>query len=114
MNSETKPATRLDGHPDENDLLLALERELPPEEIEEIEKHLGECWSCRARFEEMQRGILVFVEYREDRYLPPLEGPPNAFRSFPGNAREGRELRNFQSVPFDSQPFYFRLKSLSW
>ena len=87
MNSETKPATRVDGHPDENDLLLALERELPPEEIEEIEKHLGGCWSCRARFEEMQRGILVFVEYREDRYLPSLESPPNAFRSFPGQLR---------------------------
>ena len=87
MNSETKPATRVDGHPDENDLLLALERELPPEEIEEIEKHLGGCWSCRARFEEMQRGILVFVEYREDRYLPLLESPPNAFGSFPGQLR---------------------------
>lgn len=87
MNSETKPATRVDGHPDENDLLLALERELPPEEIEEIERHLGGCWSCRARFEEMQRGILVFVEYREDRYLPSLGSPPNAFRSFPGQLR---------------------------
>jgi hypothetical protein len=87
MNSETKPATRVDGHPDENDLLLALERELPPEEIEEIERHLGGCWSCRARFEEMQRGILVFVEYREDRYLPSLESPRNAFRSFPGQLR---------------------------
>lgn len=87
MNSETKPLTRKDGHPDENDLLLALERELQPEEIEEIAKHLGGCWSCRARFEEMQRGILVFVEYREDRYLPSLESPPNAFRSFPGQLR---------------------------
>jgi hypothetical protein len=87
MNSETKPATRVDGHPDENDLLLALERELPPEEIEEIERHLGGCWSCRARFQEMQRGILVFVEYREDRYLPSLGSPPNAFRSFPGQLR---------------------------
>jgi hypothetical protein len=87
MNSETKPATRVDGHPDENDLLLALERELPPEEIEEIENHLAGCWSCRARFEEIQRGILVFVEYREDRYLPSLESPPNAFRSFPGQLR---------------------------
>ena len=87
MNSEKKLGTRVDGHPDENDLLLALERELPPEEIEELEKHLGGCWSCRARFEEMQRGILVFVEYREDRYLPSLESPPNAFRGFPGQLR---------------------------
>jgi len=87
MNSEPKGATLVDGHPDENQLLLALERELPPEGVQEIEQHLGGCWSCRARFDEMQRGILAFVEYRENRYLPSLEGPPNAFRSFRGQLR---------------------------
>ena len=87
MNSEKKPPTLVDGHPEENELFLALERELPPEEIEEIEKHLGGCWSCRARFEEMQRGVLVFVEYRENRYLPSVDRPPNAFGRFPARLR---------------------------
>ena len=82
MNPKSEGATFVDGHPEENDLFLALERELPPEEFEEIEKHLGGCWSCRARFDEMQHGILAFVEYRENRYLPSLEEPPNAFRNF--------------------------------
>ena len=86
MNSR-KWVTLVDGHPEENDLFLALERELPPEEFEDIEKHLGECWSCRERFDEMQHGILAFVEYRENRYLPSLEGPPNAFRKFPEKLR---------------------------
>jgi hypothetical protein len=89
MNQETKSVTfGGDGHPDENELLLALERELPPDGIAQIDAHLGECWSCRARSEEMHRGILAFVEYRENLYLPSLEGPPTGFSSFP------RQLQN--------------------
>jgi len=71
------------SHPDENQLLLALERELSSEEAARIDNHLGSCWSCRARYNEMQRGILAFVEYREKRYLPSLASPPNDFRDFP-------------------------------
>lgn len=89
MNSEKEMMTYTnDGHPDENQLLLALERELPPEGIAEVEEHLGQCWNCRARFEEMRRGILAFVEYRENRYLPLLDEPPNEFRTFPFELRK--------------------------
>src|SRR5260370_2362476 len=88
MNTETeKTSFGAEGHPDENQLLLALERELPPEETTEVEQHLGSCWSCRARSSEMQSGILAFVEYREKRYLPSLEPPPHDYRSFPGELR---------------------------
>ncbi len=79
-----KTALGVDGHPDENQLLLALERELSPAEALEVERHLGVCWSCRARTHEMQRGILTFVEYREKCYLPSLEAPPHDFGGFPG------------------------------
>jgi len=52
MNTETeKPALVAGEHPDENQLLLALERELSPEETAQVEQHLGTCWSCRARFQ---------------------------------------------------------------
>jgi hypothetical protein len=89
MNSEKEMMTYMnDGHPDENQILLALERELPPEGIAEIEEHLGQCWNCRARSEEMRRGILAFVEYRENRYLASLDGPPNEFRTFPFELRK--------------------------
>src|SRR5580658_2663552 len=85
MNTEPKKgAFSADGHPDENQLLLALERELSPEETAQVEQHLGNCWSCRARSSEMQSGILAFVEYREKRYLPSLEPPPHDFGGFPG------------------------------
>ena len=107
MNTETqKTAFSADGHPDENQLLLALERELSPEETAEVEQHLGNCWSCRARSSEMQSGILAFVEYREKRYLPSLEPPPHDFGGFPGKlgrvAAEGKPdalaLRIWRSI----------------
>jgi hypothetical protein len=83
MNQDLKPVSfAADGHPDEDQLLLALERELPPDDSARIEKHLGNCWSCRARYEEMQRGILAFVEYREKRYLPLVAMPPDDTSGF--------------------------------
>jgi len=77
----------LQGHPDENQLLLALEGELTPEESATIDRHLGSCWECRARSHELQRGILAFVEYREKRYLPSLAPPPHDFGDFPRQLR---------------------------
>ena len=77
MNQETKPLSFAGGHPEEDQLLLALERELSVEDAARVEQHLGNCWSCRARYDEMQRGILAFVEYREKRYLPSLSTPPD-------------------------------------
>lgn len=88
MNSEIRSGVfAADEHPDENQLLLALERELSAEEVSQLERHLGNCWSCRARSEEMQRGILAFVEYREKRYLPSLKTPPTDYRGFEGRLR---------------------------
>jgi len=58
-----------------------------PEEALQIDKHLGGCWSCRARYHDLQRGILAFVEYREKRYLPALDRPPHDFGDFPRRLR---------------------------
>ena len=88
MNSETQPVSlTFSEHPDETQLLLALEKELSPQETSQVENHLGSCWSCRARSEEMQRGILAFVEYREKRYLPFLPAPPTGFSGLQGGLR---------------------------
>src|ERR1700722_476392 len=90
MSQETKAVSfAADGHPDEDQLLLALEHELPADDAARVEKHLGNCWSCRARFDEMQRGILAFVEYREKRYLPLVATPPDNTSGFRDR------LRNF-------------------
>jgi anti-sigma factor RsiW len=97
MSQETKPVSfTTDGHPDEVQLLLALERELSPDDANRVEQHLGNCWSCRARFDEMQRGILAFVEYREQRYLPSLPSPPDGSGDFRDRLRN--VLRESSSI----------------
>ena len=97
MSQETKPVSfTTDGHPDEVQLLLALERELSPDDANRVEQHLGNCWSCRARFDEMQRGILAFVEYREQRYLPSLPSPPDGSGDFRDRLRS--VLRESSSI----------------
>jgi len=78
-----KPEFVGDQHPDDNQLLLALERELSPGETAEVERHIGTCWDCRARYHEMHRGILTFAEYRDKLYVPALEPAPGGFRQFP-------------------------------
>jgi hypothetical protein len=84
MSSDTlNPEFGADQHPDETQLLLALERELEPSEAAAVERHIGTCWDCRARYHEMHRGILAFVEYRDKIYLPELEPAPHDFRQFP-------------------------------
>jgi len=114
MSTETlKPEFGADQHPDETQLLLALERELPAAEAAAVERHIGTCWECRARYHEMHRGILTFVEYRDKLYLPELESAPQDFREFPSllnkEAAEGRgpgladriwsRIRSFFSFP---------------
>ena len=69
-------------HPDDDQLLLALDRELSPGETAEVERHIGACWDCRARYDEIHRGILTFAEYRDKLYLPALEPAPDGFRHF--------------------------------
>ena len=83
MNTDIQNAEfSADRHPDENQLLLALEGELSPGEIADVERHIATCWDCRARYHEMHRGILAFVEYREKLYLPELEPAPGDFHQF--------------------------------
>lgn len=75
------------GHPSEDQLLLTLEGELGADEATRVQQHLAGCWSCKARYEEMQRGILAFVEYRERRYLPALEDPSGDSSGFRARLR---------------------------
>ena len=85
MNQDVKLAEfGVEGHPSEDQLLLTLEGEVAADEAARVQQHLAGCWSCKARYEEMQRGILAFVEYREKRYLPVIESPfsdSSGFRS---------------------------------
>jgi hypothetical protein len=77
----------VEGHPSEDQLLLTLEGEVAADEAARVQQHLAGCWSCKARYEEMQRGILAFVEYREKRYLPALESPSSDSSGFRARLR---------------------------
>src|ERR1035438_9065901 len=117
MSTETlKSGFGADQHPDENQLLLALERELPLGEIAAVEQHIGACWACRARYNEMERGILTFVEYRDKVYLPELEPAPSDFRQFPSLLRnadsETRKPRLLDRIAGHVRSF-FNLAQLS-
>lgn len=75
------------GHPSEDQLLLTLEGEVAAEEAARVQQHVAGCWSCKARYEEMQRGILAFVEYREKWYLPGLAPPSSNSSGFRARLR---------------------------
>ena len=77
----------VEGHPSEDQLLLTLEGEVATEEAARVQQHVAGCWSCKARYEEMQRGILAFVEYREKRYLPALGTPSGDSSGFRASLR---------------------------
>jgi hypothetical protein len=88
VNQDVKLAEfGVEGHPNEDQLLLTLEGEVVAEEAARVQQHLAGCWSCKARYEEMQRGILAFVEYREKRYLPALESPSSDSSGFRARLR---------------------------
>lgn len=88
MNQDVRLAEfGVDGHPSEDQLLLTLEGEVAAEEAARVQQHLAGCWSCKARYEEMQRGILAFVEYREKRYLPALASASGASSGFRAHLR---------------------------
>jgi anti-sigma factor RsiW len=87
----------VEGHPSEDQLLLTLEGEVAGAEAERVQQHLAGCWNCKARYEEMQRGILAFVEYREKRYLPAVESPSSDSSGF--RARLRTMAQEAPSVP---------------
>ena len=99
MNQDVRLAEfGVGGHPSEDEILLTLEGELGAEEAAPIQQHLAGCWNCKARYEEMQRGILAFVEYREKRYLPAIESPSGDSSELRAHLRT--MVREASAVPF--------------
>lgn len=54
-------------HPTDAELILALEQELSASESARVSKHLSQCWTCRQKLAELERGIHHFVLQRQDR-----------------------------------------------
>ncbi len=67
-----------DFHPSDQQLLLDLEGELPPNGAEQVRNHIDSCWKCRARRQEMEKAIFDFIRVHQqetDPKLPAAAGP---------------------------------------
>lgn len=65
-------------HLSDKTLLLAADGELPPAQAAQAATHLSQCWSCRARKQEIEGAIVDFVKLHRgnlDPLLPPAAGP---------------------------------------
>jgi len=57
-------------HIADEDLLMALDGELGPARRAEVEAHLEQCWTCRARRTELEAAIARFVRHRSQHPRP--------------------------------------------
>ena len=67
-----------DSHLSDEQLLLELEGEVSGRLAKQIRAHVGACWTCRARRQELERAIADFVRINEPEFhakLPPVDGP---------------------------------------
>lgn len=71
-----------DAHPAEETLLACVDGELSAKETESVRKHLENCWSCRARLDELQEAITLFVNFRNQVQNPLAAAPPNDWSNF--------------------------------
>jgi hypothetical protein len=64
-------------HLSDEQLLLAVEGEISSNEEKAIRLHLGACWKCRARRQEIENAIADFTRAHQelDGKLPPAAGP---------------------------------------
>jgi hypothetical protein len=66
-----------DPHLSDNDLLLAVDGELPPRRDAEVRNHLQACWACRKRMAEVEANVREFIGgYQSflDSKVPPPDG----------------------------------------
>jgi hypothetical protein len=59
------------SHLTDEELVLAIDRELPADRVEPVARHLAECPSCRARKTELERTLAAFLRFHQD-HLDPL------------------------------------------
>src|SRR5208282_4055706 len=78
-NMEFHEAYRSDAHISDEELLLAIDGELEDQEAAaQIERHVRACWACRARRQEIEDAIAVYVRVHQrnlDSRIPPAAGP---------------------------------------
>lgn len=87
---------RKDNHLTDQELLLAADGELSTRAAERVEAHLGACWRCRARQQELERAIGQFVREYEvslDAQIPPADGPRALLKAQLAQLAESKEAQ---------------------
>jgi hypothetical protein len=73
------PARYMHGsHPEIELLLRFVEDDLREKERRTLERHIGECWTCKVQIQEIRAGIRGFMEFREELLLPAAPIDPRA------------------------------------
>jgi hypothetical protein len=62
-------------HLSDTDLVMAMDGELPPAKLREVDAHLRACWQCRARRAQFERSVEEFVEWHSALPVPSGDGP---------------------------------------
>jgi hypothetical protein len=73
-----------DIHPSDHELLQAVDGELSARAAARVELHLGACWSCRTRKQDLESAIGGFVREHQrdlDAQIPPADGPRALLRA---------------------------------
>ncbi len=60
------------NHISDEDLMLAIDGELPEGEAAQCAAHLEDCWSCRARRQEIESAMATFMKVHERHLRPEL------------------------------------------
>lgn len=68
------------SHLTDQELLLAIDRELPAHRVAPVAEHLAGCPSCSARKSEIERSMVDFVRFHQE-HLDPLVPPPAGQRA---------------------------------
>ena len=84
-------------HLSDQELLLAVDGELPARDAERVEEHLAACWTCRVRKQEMEAAIGDFVRLQRENFelqIPSADGPRALLKAqlgqLAGQGRSGR------------------------
>ena len=76
MNGDTMFSQ--ESHLSDQQLLLAADGELSPARAAQVAGHLSQCWSCRARKQEIEEAVVYFVRLHQghlNHRLPAAAGP---------------------------------------
>lgn len=83
-------------HLSDEELLMAIDGELPARQLARAESHLATCWVCRTRKQEVEATIADFIRFQRSglaERIPPADGRRALLRA------QIRELRNGESRP---------------